>query len=301
MKRITCRLRGLDLLEHGLEALLELAAVLRARDHRAEIEREQALVLEALGHVALRDAVRDALDDRRLADAGLADEHRVVLRAARQHLHHATDLLVATDHRVDLPCARGRGEIARVLLERLELALRIRIGDALSAAHLLERGEQRVSAHASIAKELLDRRILLDEREQHVLAGGVLVLQVLGLFPRLREHVAKTLRERGLGASLDLRQRFEARGHIARERSGVGSGLLQDRRRDAVSLVEQPQEDVLGHELGIAALGRLVLAGHQRFTGLGRESIQTHGASSPFAGQQSKHRPRSVNAIWHGT
>ena len=91
-----------DLLEHGLEPLLELAAVLRARDHRADVERDDALVAQTLGHVALDDAAREPFDDRGLADTGLADEHRVVLRAARQHLDDAADLFVAADDRVDL-------------------------------------------------------------------------------------------------------------------------------------------------------------------------------------------------------
>ena len=69
----------LDLLEHGLEALLELAAVLGARDERAQVERDDALVLQALGHVAAHDALGEALGDGGLADARLADEHRVVL------------------------------------------------------------------------------------------------------------------------------------------------------------------------------------------------------------------------------
>ena len=72
----------LDLLEDGLEPLLELAAVLRAGDHRAEVEGDEALAAQRLGHVAVDDALGQALDDRGLADAGLADEHRVVLRAA---------------------------------------------------------------------------------------------------------------------------------------------------------------------------------------------------------------------------
>ena len=98
-----------DLLEHRLEALLELAAVLRARDHRADVERDQPLVAQTLGHVALDDAAGETLDDRGLADAGLADEHGVVLRAARQHLDDAPDLLVAADDRVDAcPAARPR-------------------------------------------------------------------------------------------------------------------------------------------------------------------------------------------------
>jgi hypothetical protein len=102
----------LDLLEHGLEALLELAAELRAGDHRGEVERDRSLVLEALGHVAVDDALGDPLDDGGLADAGLADEHRVVLGAARQDLHHAADLLVAADDRVELALLRELGESA---------------------------------------------------------------------------------------------------------------------------------------------------------------------------------------------
>ena len=48
-----------DLLQHGLEPLLELAAVLRAGDHRAEVERDDALVLQrARGRRRRRCAAR---------------------------------------------------------------------------------------------------------------------------------------------------------------------------------------------------------------------------------------------------
>ena len=71
----------LDLLEDGLEPLLELAAVLRARDHRREVERQDAPALERVGHVAGDDALGEALDDGGLADTGLADQDGVVLGA----------------------------------------------------------------------------------------------------------------------------------------------------------------------------------------------------------------------------
>ena len=77
---------ALDLVEHRLEALLELAPVLRAGDERAHVEREDRPVAQALGHVAAHDALGEALDDRGLADAGVADQHRVVLRLAREDL-----------------------------------------------------------------------------------------------------------------------------------------------------------------------------------------------------------------------
>jgi len=45
------------------------------------------------------------LDDGGLADAGFADQHRVVLAATLQHLDGAADLVVAADHRVELALA----------------------------------------------------------------------------------------------------------------------------------------------------------------------------------------------------
>ena len=107
----------LDLGEHGLQPLLELASVLRAREQRAHVERPHALALQALGHVARDDALREPLDDRRLPHTRLADQHRVVLRPPREHLDHAADLLVAADDRVELAALgerrSGRGRTSR--------------------------------------------------------------------------------------------------------------------------------------------------------------------------------------------
>ena len=108
-----------DLLEHRLQPLLELAPVLGAGHHGAEVEGQQALAPQAVGHVALDDAAGQALHDGRLADAGLADEHRVVLGPPGEDLDHPPDLLVAADDRVELAAAGVRGQVPAVLLQRL--------------------------------------------------------------------------------------------------------------------------------------------------------------------------------------
>ena len=98
-----------DFLEHRLQALLELAAILRAGDQRAHVQRDDFLVLQPFGHVAANDAAGEPFDDRGLADTRFADQHRVVLRAAREHLDHAADFLVAADDRIELvPGAQAR-------------------------------------------------------------------------------------------------------------------------------------------------------------------------------------------------
>ena len=106
-----------DLFGDLLQALLEVTAVARTGDERAEVERVDLLVLERLGHVVLDDRLRETLDDGGLADAGLADQDRVVLGAAREDLHDPLDLLLAPDHRVELVLARGLREVAAELVE----------------------------------------------------------------------------------------------------------------------------------------------------------------------------------------
>ena len=128
-------------LENGFEPLLELATVLGACDQRADIEREQMFVLEGVRDVAIDDALRQALDDCSLADAGLANQHGVVLGTPRQHLHHSANLLVTADDGVELPFAGELGEVAREPLQRLDLALGLLVHDAMRAAHPLECGQ----------------------------------------------------------------------------------------------------------------------------------------------------------------
>ena len=96
----------LERLDHGLEALFEVAAELGAGEERAHVERVDARVGERLGHLLLVDAQREALDDGRLADARVADEERVVLAAAREDLDGALDLVLAADERIDVTLRR---------------------------------------------------------------------------------------------------------------------------------------------------------------------------------------------------
>ena len=107
-----------QLLEHRLQALLEVAAILGAGEQRAHVERVDLALGEDLGHLALDDAPREPFRDRGLADAGLADQQRVVLAPAAERLDHALELAVAADQRVDLAVERLRVEVLRVALER---------------------------------------------------------------------------------------------------------------------------------------------------------------------------------------
>ena len=111
--------RRLHLVDHLAQPLLELALHARAGLQQADVERAAARTsLQRRRHVAARDALREALDHRGLADAGLAGEDRVVLAAAHQDVDDLADLLVAADDRVDLARLRLRGQVLREAVER---------------------------------------------------------------------------------------------------------------------------------------------------------------------------------------
>ena len=178
---------GLDLLEDLLQPLLEVTAVAGAGDQRAEVEAVDLLVLERLGHVAADDRLGQALDAGGLADAGLADEHRVVLGAAGQHLHDPLDLLLTSDDRIELALARGLGVVAAELVEH-ERAARRALGRGAGGRRLLalEAGEQLddlladpVEVGAELDEHLGgDALALADQAEQDVLGADVVVTEL---------------------------------------------------------------------------------------------------------------------------
>ena len=217
---------GLELLDDLLEPLLEVAAIARAGQERAHVEREHRGVAQHVGHFAVDDAARQTFGDRGLADAGLADEQRIVLLAAAQHLDGAVDLGVAADQRIDLALARLLVEIDAIGVERVALLFLLVAGFAVvllvGAAHRARFRHARplgdavadvvhrvVAGHVLLLQEISRVALALGEnRDQHIGAGH--------LFAAGRLHVDD-------GA---LNDALEAGGGLAVLRS-VGDQIIQ--------------------------------------------------------------------------
>jgi hypothetical protein len=162
--------------------------------------------LSEVGHLAGDDALRQALDDRRLADARLADQHRVVLGAPLQHLDRAPDLVVAADHRVELAVPGALGQVHRVLLQRLALALGFGAVDLLAAAHGVDRRFERLAVGAELLEERAERRLRLGGGEHEQLARDELVAALAGLLLGRLQHGTELAPGCDLLAALHLRQ-----------------------------------------------------------------------------------------------
>mmetsp|Transcript_62369 Transcript_62369/g.185792 ORF Transcript_62369/g.185792 Transcript_62369/m.185792 type:complete len:252 (-) Transcript_62369:1039-1794(-) len=96
-----------DLLDDVPEAFFKVATVARASQEQGEVELHHPFVHEARRYLALGDALREPMRDGGLADTGLPDKHRIVLRAAAENAHSALQLLRAAHERVQ-PALLGK-------------------------------------------------------------------------------------------------------------------------------------------------------------------------------------------------
>ena len=108
----------LELLHHRLQPLLEVAAIPRAGEQRAHVEREDRGLRQHRRRLAVDDLARQPLGDRGLADAGVAHEQRVVLPPPAEDLDAPLDLEVTADQRIHVPPACLLVQVDAVLLQR---------------------------------------------------------------------------------------------------------------------------------------------------------------------------------------
>jgi hypothetical protein len=316
-----------DLVHDGLDAFLELAAVLGAGDHHRQVEHDQALLVEDLGDVAADDALSQALDDGGLADAGFTEQDRVVLGAPAEDLHDAFDLDLAPDDGVEGALASELGEVAAEGVEGGGLALAAlgrgaaaagrgrRAGAGLAAAAgalhalfgALVAGTEEVEdlfadfleLEAEVHEHLSgDAVVLAEKAEQEVLGADVVVIEVAGLFDGVLDDLlgagslGQLAHGHHLGPGLDELLDLEA------DLAQVDIEVLEHVGADAGAFLHEAEQDVLGSDvLVVEALGFLVGQGHDLAGAIGEafEHLWTPQGEGLFAGSKAQ-RPTSLFA-----
>ncbi len=274
-----------QVVKHALQALLELATELRARDQRAHVEREDALVFQALGHFAVDDALCETLDDRGLADARLTDQYRVVLGATLQHLDRAADLVVAADDRIELALLGPLGEIDREFLERLALFLGVGVGDLLAAAHFVDRLLHGALDHPAVAQDLPELALVLERREHVELARDVLVAALLRELVGQVQQLGQVVREVDLAArAFHLREVVDRLAELRAQPVDVGTRLVEQRPHRAALLVEQREHHVGGFDELVVAAERERLGVREGHLELAGQFVHAHGVPGSLKG-----------------
>ncbi len=264
---------GFELLDHLLEALLEVAAIAGAGQQRAHVEREHGRALEHVRNLAVHDAPRQAFGDGGLADAGIADEQRIVLLPAAKDLDRSADLGITTDQRIDLALARLAVEVDAVGLERVALFLglvaALGVGLVLGAAHRarLRHARPLGDAMADVVDRVVAGHVLLlqeiggvafafrEDRDQHVGARHLLSAGRLHVDHGALDHALEPGRRlRILVAVADQVLEFglEVRGQAAAQLVEVDVAGPHHRRR--VLIVDQGEQEVLERRIFMVPL-----------------------------------------------
>ena len=195
-----------DLVHDGLDPLLELAAVLRAGDHHRQVEHDDPAVAEQLGDVAVDDHLGQALDDRRLADARLAEQDGVVLGPAGEDLDHPLDFILAADDRVQLALPGQVGQVAAERVQGRGLGLlpflpRRRLPFAAGVHPVTEQVEHLLAHFFQLQVQVHQHLgghpfLLAQQPEQEVFGPHVVMVEVAGFLDRVLDDL---LGPRGLG------------------------------------------------------------------------------------------------------
>ena len=272
--------RILHFLQHGLEALFEFPPEFRPRDQRAQVQGDDAFVLHALGHVPAHHPLGESFHDGRLAHARLADQHRVVLGAPAQHLHHPPDFLIPSDHRVQLAGLGHFGQIAPEPGQRLEGVLRVGGGDAAAAPHGANRFQHRLAGQPRFGQIVLGRpgAFGLQQGQQQVFGADVFIAKILRFRFRANHHLVEAhARGEFPPASADLRLLVQQGPPAADEGVHVVAHLLQHMGRHAVLLFGQGQQQVHGVQFPVLHPHGQGMRPLQRGLRFFREILDLHG------------------------
>ena len=269
-----------EIVQDRLQPLLEFPAKFRARDQGAQVERQNALVAKPFRHFAVDDALRQSLDDGGLADARLADQHRIVLGAPLQYLNGAANLIVAPDHRIELARRRALSEVDAVFFQRLAVFLGPGVLDFRAAAHFVDglldgraRGAVRLEQAPDLAPILARREHEQFARNELVAA---LLCQLVGDIQQLVEVIAE---QHLAGRTLDLRHPLQSAGQIRTQFRHLDARLLQQRPGGAALLVEQRGQQVHRLDVLIVAPDGERLGIRQCRLKFGRQLVHSHSNS----------------------
>ena len=251
---------ALELVHHGLEPLLELAAILGAGQHGRYVQREHALAREYVGNVARSYALRQRVHYRALAHARLAYQHGVVLGAAREYLHYALYLALPAHHRVQLAPAGLFGQVDAVLIELGRF-------DRAGLLALAQRGQQLLArlaqVHAQPGQHMRRHALgLAHYRQQYVLRAHVVDLELHRLARAHLHHLLGAGGEGHLagGRGLLLAPAYEREYRVAHL---VYRKFIQYHARSA-RVVHYAQQQMLGANIAAARRAGLRLGDFKR-------------------------------------
>ena len=171
----------LHILQHRLQTFLKFSPVFGAGNQRPHIQGKYFLILQPLGNIPPHNPLCQAFHNRRLADTGFPDKHRIIFRLSGEDTDDITDLRVSANHRIQLLVSGLLHQILAVFFQRIVGGLRVITGHPLIASHCGKRLEKTFSGNAVFRPDGFDFLIgMLNHAQEQMLHRNIFVAHLSG-------------------------------------------------------------------------------------------------------------------------
>ena len=265
------------LFDHLLQPLLELTAVHGPGHEAAHIQHEDAFVQQGLRHISVNYALREPFDDGGLAYTRFPNQRGIVLRATAENLNDTLDLHLPADNRVEAPLLGRRGQVQAQLVDQRRLGLFLLFLFGLGTALQQIAGSLRadtVKVDAEAAQHVDGNAVAIPhEPEQQMLGADIMVAHHAGLFDCQLNDTFRARRQR----RLPKRRTFPAAdGPLdgAHNLARLHAQLLEHLDGDAVFLLHQAKQQMLGADMGVIQSQCLLLSKRKHSPRTFREAFE---------------------------
>ena len=216
--------------------------------------------------------------DGGLADAGLADQGRVVLGPSREDLDDPLDLLLSADDGIQLSCPGGVGQVDPELVDGRGLAGALRLRGRAGGRALRQDADDLVADLVEVDPERLedtggDPLALADEAEEQVLRADVVVAEAAGLVDRELDDPLGARRQADLADDRPIAATDDELDG-GPDLGQLDVHVLEDARGDTLALADQAEEQVLRADVVVVEPLRLVLSQGQDLARAVRELVE---------------------------
>ena len=266
--------------KNGFQPLFEFAAVFRARNERAQIERKELSVLQRLRNVPFHDTDCQPFCDSRFTYAGFTDKHGVVFCLSRKNTDHVSDLGIPSDDGIEFMLARPLHQIDAVFVEHVIGVLGIIVGNAHVAAHFGKPFQKSVLLYTVFMKQIAHRRRrIVEHSEENMFHGNIFILHVCRRVFCGGQRLIELLRSIHLRAAR-FRQFIHRAQSVGVQRGNVYLHFFQQLTDKAVP-VGHRRKKMLFRQFGVTVFPRKTLRRPDYFQSFLRKIIIRHTFSPP--------------------
>ncbi len=180
----------LYILQNGLQTFLKFPTVLGACHQSAHIQCKNLFVFQALWDVSPDNTLCQSFHHRRLAHAGLPDQHRIIFGLSGKNTDNVSDFAVPANHRIQFLISGLLHQFLPILFQCVISCLRIVAYHPLIASNRGKGLQETLPGNPVLLPDQPQFPIwILKHGQKQMFYGNILISQLLGLIFRTDQNL----------------------------------------------------------------------------------------------------------------